>query len=464
LPPAARMTEPSGDLPPLDVLVIGAGVAGRAAARALAAAGARVCVLEARDRAGGRVLTRRVPGLAFPIELGAEFVHGTPRELWSIIDRAGLRAVEAVEEHVAFERGRLGERIDYASELEQVLGALDDERRREDRSFADFLSDRFGAPWHADRRELATGYVEGFHAARVSDIGVHGLALADGAASGNDDAYRIVDGYDRVADALRLPDGDGAPFELRLGAAVRRVEWHAGQVTVECAGGAPPLVAQACVVTLPVGVLRAGHGAHGAVHFDPPLDAKREALAGIGSGHVTRFVLQFRRRFWEEDGAVPSLEDDVDGRCLAFVQAPEEPVPVWWTQRALRAPLLVGWVGGPRGEALAALDANHQEAVCVGSLATVFGLEERRLREELVAVHTHDWARDPYARGAYSYARVGGADAAGHLAQPLAETLFFAGEATAGGGNTGTVHGAIASGERAARVVLASLRAGSGEE
>ena len=161
-------------------------------------------------------------------------------------------------------------------------------------------------------------------------------------------------------------------------------------------------------------------------------------------------------RFWEEGG--PSLPDPEEARAIAFMHAPEEPVPVWWTLRALRAPLLVGWAGGPRGAALAALDRDHQEALCVGAVATVLGLEERRVRDELVAVHSHDWARDPFARGAYSFARVGGAEAGAWLARPLAETLFFAGEATAPGGSVGTVHGAVASGERAAGEVLAALR------
>src|SRR5688500_5030882 len=179
-----------------DAVVIGAGAAGLAAARGLAEGGARVCVLDARDRPGGRILTRRVPDLPFPIELGAEFVHGTPRALWEIVDGAALRACDALEEHLSFDRGTLRERDDLAADLGAVLGSLDEERARPDRSFAEFLDDRFGAPWHAERRRQAAAYVEGFHAAPVGDVGVHGLALAEGAASGNDDAYRLVDGYD----------------------------------------------------------------------------------------------------------------------------------------------------------------------------------------------------------------------------------------------------------------------------
>jgi monoamine oxidase len=72
-------------------------------------------------------------------------------------------------------------------------------------------------------------------------------------------------------------------------------------------------------------------------------------------------------------------------------------------------------------------------------------------------VWTHDWEHDPFARGAYSYQRVGGADAPAALARPLKRTLFFAGESTGTDGGTGTVDAAIVTGRRAAAQVLRAL-------
>jgi monoamine oxidase len=442
-----------------EVLVLGAGVAGLAAARALAAAGRRVLVLEARDRVGGRVRTLHPEGLASPVELGAEFVHGTPPELWDIIDAARLRVVDAAEEHVTLDGGRLVEREDFGGALGEVLDALDAEDERPDRSFAEFLDARFGGDGHADARRLAAAYVEGFHAAPVDDASVHGLARAEGAASGNDQAFRVVDGYDRVV--AWLHEGPGAAPDIRLRTVAHRVRWSPGRVRVEAHGpdSRAEMVfdAGACIVTLPVGVLASRPDADGGIAFEPALDAKRDALARIGAGHVTRVVLQFRRRFWEQRELVPALDDDVDPQSLSFIHAPEQTVPVWWTQRALRVPVLVAWVGGPRGAALGALGREALVDACLDSLAATLGRDAASVREEFVAAFTHDWSHDPYARGAYTYARVGGADAGARLAEPLQDTLFFAGEATAGGGNTGTVHGAIASGQRAAREVLAVL-------
>jgi monoamine oxidase len=128
---------------------------------------------------------------------------------------------------------------------------------------------------------------------------------------------------------------------------------------------------------------------------------------------------------------------------------------VWWTLRAVRAPILVAWAGGPPGEALAALDREARVARVVESLAGTFGLPVERVRAQLVAAYHHDWTRDPLARGAYTFMRVGGADAGAEIAEPLEATLYFAGEHTCADGNWSTVHGAIESGERAAARILA---------
>ena len=112
-----------------DVVVVGAGAAGLSAARALADAGRRVMLLEARDRIGGRVHTLRPPGLTVPIELGAEFVHGTPRVLWDLLNDAGLAACDAIEEHVALRDGKLRGGDDaFGRELHDVLSAMQDTR------------------------------------------------------------------------------------------------------------------------------------------------------------------------------------------------------------------------------------------------------------------------------------------------------------------------------------------------
>ncbi len=170
--------------------------------------------------------------------------------------------------------------------------------------------------------------------------------------------------------------------------------------------------------------------------------------------------MHFRTRFWERPGAVPALANPAEAAGLAFVHTPELDVPVWWTLRALRAPLLVAWSGARKARALLALDADARRGRILDALATTFGVTRAVIDAEFVAAYEHDWSRDPFARGAYSYARVGGAGAFAALARPIGP-LLFAGEATAGDGEWGTVHGALRSGERAAREALALLARGA---
>jgi monoamine oxidase len=441
----------------VDCLVLGAGVAGLAAARVLVDAGRRVRVLEARDRIGGRVHTRHVPGFAFPLELGAEFVHGAPPELMQIADAAGLVVAEASEEHVGLEAdGRVRGRAAFSGPTGNLLDGLAAALRAPDRSVADYLTARAAATGAgAEALARARGYVESFHAAPADDASVHAVARAEAAASGDEPALRFVGGYDAVP--RWLLDGAGPAPDVRPGAVVERVTWAAGRVTVHARGAAGPERhgARACVVALPLGVLAAPPGAAGAVAFAPPVRALDDAVAGIAMGHAGRVVLRFRRPFWWDAGAAAAL-DGVDPTTLAFIHAGDDaPLPVWWTQRALRAPLVTGWAGGPSAARWAARDPAGRGPEALRSLGRVLGVADGVLAREFVAAYEHDWSGDPYARGAYSYARVGGDGAGERLAEPAGGPLYFAGEHTAAGGHHATVHGAIASGRRAAERLLA---------
>jgi monoamine oxidase len=117
--------------------------------------------------------------------------------------------------------------------------------------------------------------------------------------------------------------------------------------------------------------------------------------------------------------------------------------------------VLIAWAGGPFADALAARGEAGRTAAALETLRTIF--PEADPAAELEAVEAHDWQRDPYAWGAYSYVAVGGGNARAALAAPL-PPLFFAGEATVEASEAGTVAGALLSGERAAREALAALR------
>ncbi|HMI58525.1 MAG TPA: FAD-dependent oxidoreductase, partial [Gemmatimonadaceae bacterium] len=118
-----------------------------------------------------------------------------------------------------------------------------------------------------------------------------------------------------------------------------------------------------------------------------------------------------------------------------------------------RAPMLVAWAGGRRGAALALLSLEERRDRVLASAARLFKIPRAKLARLLIDFWTHDWEADPFARGAYSYPMVGGSKAGEMLTRPVRGTIYFAGEATVREADSGTVHGAIHSGHRAATQV-----------
>ena len=398
--------------PVCDVLVIGAGAAGLAAADALARAGRSVRVLEARDRIGGRVWTRRMPGVDVPVELGGEFVHGEAAVTHRLLKAAGLSTVASGR----VQRYAGGGRLREVDSFKQAQLAMRDTAalERRDLTFDEFL-DKKRLPRLT--RTIARLMVQGFDAADPARASARAIAeeWRGGQMSGSQP--RVREGYGALLDwlAARIVKRGG---RIKLNAAVREVRWKAG--FVEASG----FTAQRAIITLPLGVLQSR-----AVAFTPALD-REKALKQLASGPVIKAALRFPRAFWE-----------ARHRGVAFFHAPAAPFPTFWTPLPARVPLLIGWSGGPK-----ARDASW-EAIRAG-LLRIFG----RI-EEPDEVIIQDWARDPFARGAYSYVLVNGAGAREALAAPLADTLFFAGEATSVD-DSGTVAGALESGVRAAREAM----------
>lgn len=442
-----------------DVIIIGAGISGLAAARDLRAAGLRVQVLEARGRVGGRIHTVNGGRAGVPLELGAEFIHKATAEVEELLDTAGIVTCGVTDEHWYHGPDGIYEPENFWARLEPLLrGALGDPPS--DLSFAEFAAVHCRTAELDAAALLARKYIEGFHGARVGSIGIRGLLETEQAGDlDQEPQYRVFGGQGRLVrwlyDTLL-----GCGAAVHLNARVRAVRWRRGRVDVGAEvgpnGAARSFTAPRAVVTLPLGVLRSPPGDTGAVRFSPPLRDKRDALNGLEPAHVVKLAVRFRRRFWETArfrGAQPAAGP----AGLAFVHGEDERLPTWWTSLPIRAPILSGWAGGPAAEALAGHPRRELLNYAAAALAGLFEMAPGEVVEEVEELRFHDWISDPFSRCAYSYTAVGGAGAQAHLARPLHETLFFAGEATAGEGQHGTVHGALASGRRAAREVLQVL-------
>ncbi|HEV2423539.1 MAG TPA: NAD(P)/FAD-dependent oxidoreductase [Terriglobia bacterium] len=435
----------------MDVLIVGAGVAGLAAARSLSAAGISVSILEARDRAGGRICTARDSALEIPIELGAEFIHGRPPSILDLADTAGLAIEEMAERHEFWQEGKPARRDDLFRKTDEIFGRMEDPALP-DETFSEFIAQ---IDANQDAQQAAVGYVEGFNAARADRISIKALGLESRAqqAIDGDRAFRFRQGYDRLAEWLRQESvAQGAT--LRLNTVATAVEWQRGKATVAARDATKASPEQTfrtdrVIITLPLGVLQAAGGMPGAVRFSPEPPRLRSALDRLAMGHAARVTLKFRPEFMR---AHPRLTES------GFIHSNEDAFPTWWTPLAAPdgrpAPVLTGWCGGPKAERLAGWSGSKITESAVESLARIVSMSGDAVRRELEVPYFHNWSSDPFARGAYSYARVGGLEARRSLAEPVEDTLYFAGEAVETEGHATTVHGAIESGQRAARRII----------
>ena len=419
--------------------IIGAGIAGLTAADWLSSAGYDVTVLEARDRAGGRILTLHSDLSESPIELGAEFIHGGTQDTWNAACNCpAFDPIEFPDRHWEFRDGELSENKKFWDDLGEVMEKM--EQVNGDRSFEDFLRKVRGTPER--KRSLAKDYVEGFHAAEVEKVSVVALEEAEESAeeTNGQKQFRLRSGYSTIVDwfveKLRRRD-----VKFRFNAIVNRIRWRpeAAEVFLEYADAPEALSFDAVVITLPLGVLQSKPWETGALQFEPKLNRKNELLAQLRMGNVIKLTLVFRERF-------------LPHKVFGFIHAHDHQFPTWWTDK--RQTTFVAWTGGPKADLFSGQSKEEMVDVALTELSAFSRIPTEELRTNLAESFVHNWREDPYSRGAYTYLPVGTTEVPDRLAEPVEDTLFFAGEALAPKGQEGTVHGAIASGKRAALSLL----------
>ena len=421
----------------MNVLVIGAGIAGLSAAWHLQGAGINATVLEARNRIGGRVWTNR-DFADIPVEFGAELIHGTGNEVntWSWIRKLGLRTWHWNKLDDSMIRTEAGEWLTMGAARANSL-ELDATRSwelgdvpqpRDDEDLGSYLRRIGFSPAQLRYVQRSFANAEGDDM-RYLNAKAHAQLFHDAADEDYSD-HRILDGYDSYYTQL------AAELDIHLNCAVSQIDWSDGVRTHAVSGAI--YTADAAVITLPLAVLQAAR-----VQFSPDLPpAKQEALAGLQMGPVLKLVYRF---------AAPILDPKIGA-----IYAAGSP-PMWWSPSLGRQSGAVVWTAFATGDyARELLQLGEQKALEKG-LAT---LREEIGQPDLNASKSRwvAWNHDEYALGGYSVCLPGHYAARDKLAMPT-PPLYWAGEASAPHHLTATVHGAYHTGQRAAQEIIAEAGA-----
>lgn len=421
----------------MDVIVIGAGIAGLTAAATLQQAGLRVMILEARGRIGGRIFTRRDLVDGVPVEMGAEFIHGEYAPTWELVSPAGLNVFHWQKGDESLVRSENGE-LHTMRALRRVDAAFNQTRtwdlpgvmvNDQDEDLYLYLN-RLGFT----REQLR--YVRRTYA-NAAGGDIHHLSAKATLEEIYDDTrgtqdYRILEGYDSILSPL------SANLDIQLNTPVIGVDWGQTPIRVEAAGGQMFEAAQ-LLISVPVGVLH-----HKMVTFNPVLPPeKHEAIADIPMGQGLKLVFLFDQ---------PVLPQGV-----AALYSAGNP-PMWWSPSVGRAHptaqfILTGFATGDWASRLVGLGERGMISAALRSLRAELGEAAVPHPARTVVMN---WSDEPFTRGVYSYTRPGATKAREIYAAPTANRLFWAGEATASNAWAGTVHGGYASGLRAAGEILSS--------
>jgi monoamine oxidase len=415
------------DLSGRRVIVVGAGLAGLAAAQDLRASGAEVVVFEAGSRVGGRIRTDRSMGV--PVEHGAAWIHGpgggnpiselarsqgaprfeTDDDSLQVFDAAGNELGDAAYARLE----RMYDGLAYG--IETTTAANDP--RSLHRAMADLDPDLVDTPLG---RWMLSAYFEFDLGADLRQVSAANAFEGNGFA-GND--VILPAGYDRLLAPLM------AGLDIRLNTPVRRISYAPSGANVD------GMAADFVVCAVPLGVMKSG-----AITFDPPLPAPlRDAVAQIGFGTVTKIALKFDKPFWPTDTQYFGMMTQPQGRWNYWLNY----------RRFSDHNIQLGFSFGNYAAQADRMRPSEMTRDALKVLRSVWGTAVAHPTQVLT---TH-WSQDPHFKGAYSFPQTGGTIAQfDRFAQPVAGRLFMAGEHTLFD-HHGTTHGALLSGRRAARAI-----------
>lgn len=417
-----------------EVLVIGAGMSGLAAASELKKRNYDVIVLEARDRIGGRVWTSNALGT--PLDLGGSWIHGiNGNPLSALADKVGAKRVRTDYESMTLydtDGSELSDKV--ADEIDEAFEELEEQITRWQDELDNDISLQAAVDKYLSNKRLSKDAmrrltysinttIEHEYAADVKNLSTYWYDDA-GAYPGDDVIF--PNGYGQLTEYL------ARGLDIRLKEKVRKITYSDSGVRVVTQSG--EYQAQKAIVTLPLGVLKGKD-----ITFDPPLaEKKRKVIQKMGMGVLNKLYLRFSKVFWEKSTHMLGYISENKGEWCEWINL----------AALLNQPILLGFNAGAYGREIEDLTDEQIVASAMKTLRRIYD----NVPEPTGWLITR-WGSDPLAGGSYS-SMAPGCDPKDYdtLAAPAGKTLFFAGEHTHDE-HPATVHGAYLSGMRAAKEV-----------
>ncbi len=424
MPPGSRAA-----IADVDVIVIGAGIAGLSAAQRLIELGYETIVLEADGVPGGRIKTDLTLGA--PFEVGAGWIHGPDGNPVSALAEAVDAGPFVTDDDSFLVFAANGDVVSTGDidagyrRLEKLYAAIDDELDK-DMVLSKAIA-RMGGKLKSDAivNWMTSAYTEFSTGGPLDKLSGYYFD-EDGVYPGED--VVLTKGYDTIVRHM------ARNLDIRLNTRVAAVTYEKGEGAV-VSTDAGDFEASFVICTVPLGVLKAGD-----VRFDPPLPkTHRRGIETIGMGNVTKLALKFDKAYWPADVQYFGLMTETRGRWAYFLNY----------RTFSEENILLGFCFGDYAQTAEAMNDDEMVADCMDAVRTMFGAE---IPEPSGHLSTR-WSKNPNSRGAYSYSSVGSQPKHfDDLATPIADTILLAGEHTNFKYHA-TVHGAYQSGRNAAQII-----------
>lgn len=410
---------------PGKIIIIGAGVSGLYAGCLLKELGIDFTILEASEKVGGRV-QQNIDFADFPIDTGAEWLHGKNSILGALVEATNTKIFLDESNPQYWINQQLEKQL--PERIQKIIDALEIPSET-DISFEEFFLNSGGT---AEELELLAAY--------ASDVGASANLISarweaksyESISYGDDDHKFSESYYDFIFHNIAAPVFE----EVKLNTAVTQIDYRGKKIIVSDQKGNDYL-GDKIIITVPLTILQSGD-----IHFIPKLpEQKISSFGQLGMEAGMKIFLKFSKTFAEAD-------------IIGGTTCPYYVIESYKSYS--KNFIIMAFINGHQAKLLSQLNEETVIKKLLGELDQIF---DHQASKYFVNYHLKDWLKEPFIRGAYSYPLVGSNELTRqHLAEPIDNKLFFAGEATNYNGHHQTVHGAVETAYREVASILESTQ------